>query len=115
VATQFVAHAQILLKIPPSAFRPRPQVESALVAFHFPGARAKEDISDTEAFLQFLHECFAMKRKTLANNLRGRKPKVAVPELLKRLDIPATARAEQLKLAQFAAIYRELSEARITP
>jgi 16S rRNA (adenine1518-N6/adenine1519-N6)-dimethyltransferase len=115
VATQFFAHAQILLKIPPSAFKPRPQVESALVAFYFPGAGAKENIGDTEAFLQFLHECFAMKRKTLANNLRGKRPKAEVPELLEKLDIPVTVRAEQLELAQFAAIYRELHEAKITP
>jgi 16S rRNA (adenine1518-N6/adenine1519-N6)-dimethyltransferase len=115
VATQFFSHAQILLKIPPGAFRPRPQVESALVAFHFPGAGAKENIGNTEGFLQFLHECFAMKRKTLANNLRGKKPKAEIPELLKRLDIPVNVRAEQLTLAQFAAIYRELNQAKIIP
>ncbi len=115
VATQFFSRPEILLTIPPGAFRPRPKVESAVVALHFPGAGAEEEIADTQLFLRFLHVCFAMKRKTLANNLRGKHATAGIPGMLKRLDISATARAEQLSLAQFAAIYRELGESEITP
>jgi 16S rRNA (adenine1518-N6/adenine1519-N6)-dimethyltransferase len=114
VAAQFFSYPEILLKIPPGAFRSRPKVDSALVAFHFPGSGAKEDIIDAEAFLRFLHECFAMKRKTLANNLRAKRAKGEIPQLLNRLNIPAAARAEQLALAQFAAIFRELQGGEIT-
>ncbi len=119
VATQFYSRPEILAKIPPGAFRPPPKVSSALVALRFPGAIADLSVEDPSTFLKFVQTCFAQKRKTLANNLRGKFPakeplqKYAkggisvndLPKILRGVGIAANARAEQLTLPQFAALY----------
>jgi 16S rRNA (adenine1518-N6/adenine1519-N6)-dimethyltransferase len=117
VASQFFSQPKLLLKIPPGAFRPRPKVASALVELRFPGPSAEMDFARNarepiaEQFLGFIHQCFAQKRKTLANNLKNyfavtNSEAADIPELLKSAMIPAGARAEELSLEQFVALFR---------
>jgi 16S rRNA (adenine1518-N6/adenine1519-N6)-dimethyltransferase len=117
---------KILLKIPPGAFRPRPKVSSALVEMKFPGPSAemnfvrnsREPIA--QKFLSFIHQCFAQKRKTLANNLKNYfaasdSPLGDIPDLLSSALIPVGARAEELTLAQFVALYRAAAATEDSP
>jgi len=105
VLSQWFSRPEIVLRIPPGAFRPPPKVASALVSFHIPGARAKNSIEDENAFLDFVKECFAQKRKTLRNNLRGRLG-LRADDILREAGLSPDARAEQLTVAQFAALFR---------
>ena len=111
VLTQFYAHPEFVLRIPRGAFRPPPEVGSALVTMRLPGQRAGLPIQNEESFLEFVKTCFAQKRKTLSNNLRD----IAGPErtrsLLRELDLREDARAEQLSVGELAAIYRSISSA----
>jgi 16S rRNA (adenine1518-N6/adenine1519-N6)-dimethyltransferase len=102
---QFYAKPEIVLRIPPGAFRPPPEVTSALVSMTMPGERATLDIADEPRFLEFLQRCFGQKRKTLRNNLRGLASATEIEAALQKCRIPPTARAEELTLAQFAAMY----------
>jgi 16S rRNA (adenine1518-N6/adenine1519-N6)-dimethyltransferase len=125
-AAQFHTKPEILMKIPPGAFRPRPKVASALVKLSFPGEGVNLGISNTDEFLRFVQRCFARKRKTLANNLRsmdlltysnrdqdkargsqGASDK-SHSRVMEEAGIDAGSRAEQLSLPQFAALYRAL-------
>ncbi|MGB7847612.1 MAG: 16S rRNA (adenine(1518)-N(6)/adenine(1519)-N(6))-dimethyltransferase RsmA [Candidatus Acidiferrum sp.] len=108
VVTQFYARPDFALRLPPSAFRPPPKVGSALVTLRFPGERINFQVSDAPAFLEFVKTCFAQKRKTLSNNLRPLATPERVRELLKELKLREDARAEQLTVAQFAALYRAI-------
>jgi 16S rRNA (adenine1518-N6/adenine1519-N6)-dimethyltransferase len=124
VATQFYSTPQIQVKIPPGAFRPPPKVDSALVTLNFPGAGAKLKLRDPNAFMDFVQLCFAQKRKTLANNLRAKfakkkssrkkssanDPEFDLPEILRLNNISATARAEELTVAQLAALFDALQK-----
>jgi len=105
VLSQWFSRPEIAFRIPPAAFRPPPKVASALVSFHIPGARAKTSVENENAFLQFVKECFAQKRKTLRNNLRGRLGARA-EDVLREAGLSPDARAEQLTVAQFAALFR---------
>jgi 16S rRNA (adenine1518-N6/adenine1519-N6)-dimethyltransferase len=105
VLSQWFSRQEIVFRIPPGAFRPPPKVASALVSFHIPGARAKKSVEDEDAFLDFVKECFAQKRKTLRNNLRGRLGARA-DEILREASLKPDARAEQLTVSQFAALFR---------
>lgn len=105
VLSQWFSRPEIAFRIPPGAFRPPPKVASALVSFRVPGARAKNSVEDENAFLDFLKECFAQKRKTLRNNLRGRLGTRA-EDVLREAGLSPDARAEQLTVAQFAALFR---------
>jgi len=112
VVCQFYTHPEIVMRIPPGAFRPPPQVSSALVSMTLPGVRATLGITDEQGFLKFVQNCFGQKRKTLRNNLRGTVRDDLIEAGLARCGQAADARAEQLSLAQFAVLFRSLKASR---
>src|SRR5579864_9317834 len=105
VVSQWFSRPEITFRIPPGAFRPPPKVASALVSFRMPGASAKNSVEGESAFLDFVKECFAQKRKTLRNNLRARLGD-RTEEVLREANLPPGARAEQLTVSQFAALFK---------
>jgi 16S rRNA (adenine1518-N6/adenine1519-N6)-dimethyltransferase len=105
---QFYSKPEIVLRIPPGAFRPPPRVNSALLRMTFPGESASLNISDEGAFLEFLQSCFSQKRKTLRNNLRAFAPPERAQDSLEACKLRPDARAEQLSLSQFAALFKNL-------
>ena len=97
VATGLYAEARLVCEVPPSAFRPPPQVDSAVVEFTPRGP----GMPDPEAFLEFAALSFHHKRKTIRNNLAevyGKDVVESWPE--------AALRAEQLSLAELEAMWR---------
>lgn len=108
-ACQFYTQPALALKIPPGAFRPPPKVTSALVHMVLPGEGESLGITDQAKFLKFVQLCFAHKRKTLRNNLRGIASDQRIHEVLASCGVRSDARAEQLSLAHFAALYAQLS------
>jgi 16S rRNA (adenine1518-N6/adenine1519-N6)-dimethyltransferase len=111
VVTQLYSRPEFVLRIPRSAFSPPPEVGSALVTLRLPGNRAKLALRDEAAFLEFVKSCFSQKRKTLVNNLRPLASPDAVREILAAQNLRPDARAEQLTVAQFAALYASWSAA----
>lgn len=111
VASQFYARPEFVFPIPPGAFRPPPEVQSALVTLRFPGERAKMRTDDDLQFLEFVKRCFSQKRKTLVNNLRS----VASPEetrsALASIHLRPDSRAEQLSVSDFEALAKKLNPA----
>ena len=111
VATQFYTRPEFALRLPRGAFRPPPEVGSALIILRLPGERAKLGISNERAFLDFVKNCFGQKRKTLSNNLRAMASPERVREILRHLKLREDARAEQLTVGQFAGLYEAISSA----
>lgn len=109
VATRFYSRPELVLRLPRGAFRPPPEVGSALVSLRLPGAGTHLQIPDERAFLDFVKGCFAQKRKTLSNNLRALAPPEQVRLILKELKLREDARAEQLTVGQFATVFRAIS------
>jgi 16S rRNA (adenine1518-N6/adenine1519-N6)-dimethyltransferase len=105
VVSQWFSRPEISFRIPPGAFRPRPNVASALVSLRMPGARATNVIQDERRFLDFVKECFAAKRKTLRNNLRARLG-ARTESVLEEAELSPDVRAEQLAVSQFAELFR---------
>ena len=106
---QFYARPELVFRIPPGAFQPPPKVTSALIEMHLPGERATLGIRDESAFLKFLQLCFAHKRKTLRNNLRGTYAHDAAAKALADAALTDNSRAEELTLQQFAQIFTSLA------
>jgi 16S rRNA (adenine1518-N6/adenine1519-N6)-dimethyltransferase len=103
VLTQVHAHAEILFDVSREAFRPQPRVDSAVVQLTPRDAAAEWGIADLPGFLRFAQACFRQKRKTLRNNLGpayGLERIEGLPE--------ARLRAEQLSVAELAALYKKL-------
>lgn len=121
VITQLYARPEFVFEIPRDAFDPPPEVTSALVTLRLPGERANVVLprrsaplgkkkrhassSAEEAFLDFVKMCFSQKRKTLVNNLRPMFRPAAARETLEAAGLRFDARAEQLAVSQFAALY----------
>ena len=110
VLAQYYTRPEILLRIPPGAFRPPPKVDSALVRMTPPGEDARLGIEDEERFLRFAASCFAHKRKTLVNNLKARYGADEVREALQGLGIGPQARAEEVSLPGLAGLFTKLEE-----
>ena len=106
---QFYAKPKIALRIPPGAFRPPPNVDSALVGMTLPGDGATLGIADAKRFLEFVQTCFEQKRKTLRNNLLEISDDARIHQALAASGLRPDTRAEQLSLAQFAAIFKQLT------
>lgn len=108
VVTQLYSRPEFVFRIPRGAFRPPPEVGSALVTLRFPGERRKLGDLDAAAFLDFVKACFSQKRKTLLNNLRSLAGPDRVREALGSLNLRTDARAEQLSVSLLAAFYRRV-------
>ena len=102
VLTQWRARAQILFDVNPRAFTPPPKVTSSVVRIG-PLAEpvAPADLSHLEAATA---AAFGQRRKMLRQSLKAFTPNPE--ELLQRAGILPTARAEELSVAQFAALAR---------
>lgn len=108
VLTQYYARPELVLEIPRTAFRPPPEVSSALVTLRLPGERAKLPQINAATFLEFVKLCFSQKRKTVVNNLKLRVKPELIREALANLNLRADARAEQLSVSNLAALYQQL-------
>ena len=106
VASQWFGQPELALRIPPRAFHPPPKVDSALVSFHMPGARAGHPglIERETPFLDFVKECFAQKRKTLRNNLRARLGD-RTADIVQEAGFSPTTRAEELSISEFVKLF----------
>jgi 16S rRNA (adenine1518-N6/adenine1519-N6)-dimethyltransferase len=105
---QMYARVETLFTLPPEAFSPPPEVYSTVLRMEF-APRFAELAVEPAAFDAFLRQCFAQKRKTLANNLRaaGYGPdqlRAAWPS-----SIDPQARAESLSLEAMAELCRALT------
>lgn len=109
VFTQYFGKPTLSLKLPPGAFTPPPEVDSALVSVKLPGQKAVLKIQEEENFLDFARLCFAQKRKTLVNNLRALSNPQATRDHLTALSLSPGSRAEELSVAQLAALFQKLS------
>jgi 16S rRNA (adenine1518-N6/adenine1519-N6)-dimethyltransferase len=108
ILTQLYSRPEYVFQIPPSAFAPPPEVSSALVTLRFPGARAQLRLSNEQKFLDFVKLCFSQKRKTLVNNLRSLAKPTRAKEALAACGLREDARAEQLSIGEFAALFATL-------
>jgi 16S rRNA (adenine1518-N6/adenine1519-N6)-dimethyltransferase len=107
VLANYFGEVKFLFKIPASAFRPVPKVDSALIAIDFTRGYfdrtqlPKPESFDDEAFRKLVRTSFGMRRKTLRNNLKSYGPDTN-PDLAPYLP----RRAEELSVEEFIDLYR---------
>ena len=90
--------------VPPTVFRPRPRVESALVAFE------RSPIAPIASVRPVVEAAFAHRRKTLANSvaLAGLAQRSRVEEALTAIGRSTRARAEELQPEEFVELGKHL-------
>jgi 16S rRNA (adenine1518-N6/adenine1519-N6)-dimethyltransferase len=105
---QLYAKVEKLFTLPPGAFSPPPKVHSTVLRLAI-APRFQELQVPPREFIQFLKLAFAMKRKTLVNNLKKIYPEKQIRAALAEAGLPAGVRAEALPLEKSAAIFRRLT------
>jgi len=70
--------------------------------------RIHPDAAEKQEFLGFVKSCFSQKRKTLVNNLKSSAPRDRVQKALSGLKLRPDARAEQLSVRDFGALYQRV-------
>jgi 16S rRNA (adenine1518-N6/adenine1519-N6)-dimethyltransferase len=107
--SQMYATADRLFTLPPEAFAPRPEVYSTVIRLTM-RQRFEELGVDAEGFLRFLRQIFALKRKTLVNNLRASGYDAAVVDAaFGTCSMDALVRAEAVSLEAVACLFRALT------
>jgi 16S rRNA (adenine1518-N6/adenine1519-N6)-dimethyltransferase len=105
VLIRHAADVEMILKLPPGAFRPPPAVNSALVRlrFHAPNP----PVRDSATFDGLVQAVFTRRRKTLANALLAYEARTAASspaEMLMAAALDGTRRPETLSIAEFARL-----------
>jgi len=111
VLTAVTADVSRVLSLPPGAFRPAPQVDSAVVrlAFRPPAV----DIPDMAGFVRMVRSMFTQRRKTLSNALKpfGLERSVAPAHALAGAGVDGRRRPETLEMSEMAALFGAFHEA----
>jgi 16S rRNA (adenine1518-N6/adenine1519-N6)-dimethyltransferase len=109
--TQMYASVEQLFTLPPEAFAPAPEVYSTVFRLTMQPRFAEFGV-EAAGFLRFLRQIFALKRKTLANNLRASGfSSDAVSAAFARCGVDPQVRAEALSLDATACLFRSLDYA----
>jgi 16S rRNA (adenine1518-N6/adenine1519-N6)-dimethyltransferase len=113
VLVQSLADVEMVRRVPPAVFWPRPQVASAIVRIR-PSATKRQRVGDALRFRTFLRDLYTHRRKNLRGALStlpsGRRDKADVDRKLAELGLDPTARAEELNIEQhlrLCAAFRE--------
>ena len=104
ITAQLYYECESLVSLTPASYYPQPDVDSEVVLLTR-RADAPADM-DPAAFCRFTESIFAMRRKTVYNNLKPLLPAAdAVAEALARANIAQAARAEALSIEELAKLY----------
>jgi 16S rRNA (adenine1518-N6/adenine1519-N6)-dimethyltransferase len=104
VVAQLACEIELVRKVDPAVFKPRPRVDSAILGLRRTGPAADPATHD------LVRAAFAHRRKSLARSLEHGQAGSLAPAraALAELGLPADARAEALSPAQFAALSAKL-------
>ena len=104
VMLQFRFRVERLFTVPPGAFRPAPQVDSAVVRLK-PLRDARPRLVDEALFARIVAAAFGQRRKTLRNALKA----YATDAELEREGIAPGARGETLSVADYVRLANALA------
>ncbi|MCM1981952.1 16S rRNA (adenine(1518)-N(6)/adenine(1519)-N(6))-dimethyltransferase RsmA [Lyngbya confervoides] len=106
VRVQYLAHCEVLFPVPPSAFKPPPQVESAVIRLT---PRPYPHPAPQPRWMRTLvKQGFSTRRKMLRNTLGAMFTKDQITAALVSMQISPEVRAEDLGLDQWIELSRRL-------
>lgn len=100
----FYSSASYLFTISPNSFMPRPKVSAAAIQIC-----PREPLSDDPAtYFTLVRTAFQARRKQLKSSLSSLYPKESIADALTRLDLPVTARPEEITALDFVDLQNAL-------
>ena len=109
-AIDYRANAKIIKKVGRNMFTPAPNVDSAIVRIDF--IKDKYDIKDTRVLDDTIKAVFAMRRKTIENNLKSyfRLSSDVIKDILSKASIPSSTRGEKLTTTELVNLSNIICE-----
>lgn len=104
IMLQYYCEVEHLFDVPPQAFSPQPKVNSAMVRL-VPYSTPPYALVKREKLEYLVAKAFAMRRKTLMNNLKG----FISPEDLLQLGVDSSLRPEQIEIEKYAQMAKFIS------
>lgn len=104
VMLQYHCEVEHLFNVPPEAFEPQPKVDSAMVRL-IPFRTSPFDLVAVDQLERLVASAFAMRRKTLTNNLKG----IISFAQLTDLGIDGGKRPEQISVAEYVQLAKFIS------
>jgi 16S rRNA (adenine1518-N6/adenine1519-N6)-dimethyltransferase len=104
VMAQNHATAELLRKVPPEAFRPRPNVWSATLRL----TPREAPVCAHPGFKAFVDLAFSQRRKKLSNVLEAFYGKTGATKALEGIGVRGDSRAEDLSVEEFSALFETL-------
>jgi len=105
VMVQYFCQIEPLFLVPPSAFRPMPKVDSAIVRLT-PHQTLPIVADNYKLFQNLVNACFQQRRKTIRNSLKA----FASTEQLETLPVDLKARPETLSVIDFVVLSNALNK-----
>ncbi len=102
---QYCAEAKEAVRVPAACFTPRPKVDSSFMLLTMRG-KPPVDVLDEAALFRAIRVSFAMRRKTMLNNVMSgfSLSREDAQRLLEGVGVAPNDRAEQLSLADFGRL-----------
>ena len=103
VITQYRCDVKKVMDVSRRVFWPSPNVDSMVIQFSF---HHKYHLEDENYFFDLVKACFTQRRKTIYNNFQNFvKDKALAKELLEKVNIDPSTRAQQCTLEDFIRLY----------
>ncbi|WP_457747667.1 16S rRNA (adenine(1518)-N(6)/adenine(1519)-N(6))-dimethyltransferase RsmA [Sulfurimonas sp.] len=99
IIAQSVGEAEIVTKVPPTAFDPQPKVDSAVFLIQKSRDRSEKEFED------MLRVAFTQPRKTLMKNLSSKYEKTLLREAFNELELTLTIRPHQVDTHDYHQLY----------
>ncbi|NLB61209.1 MAG: ribosomal RNA small subunit methyltransferase A [Clostridiales bacterium] len=106
IVSQYIYDTQSALELSPQAYYPQPDVFSTVITMK----KRDYDIKKANMLIKITNICFAMRRKTIQNNLSNGCGKEKSQKLLSVANIPPSARAEALELEDFIRLVDAIAD-----
>ena len=109
-AIDYRANAKIIKKVHRTMFTPIPNVDSAIVKIDF--VKDKFDIKNTKTLDDTIKSAFAMRRKTLENNIKSyfKLPSEIVSQIISKANLPTGIRGEKLSTQELVSLSNVLDD-----
>lgn len=108
-AVRYYSEPKLLFNVSRGSFMPAPNVDSCVIRLDIK-KETELEISDEAFFFKVVRGAFSQRRKNICNSISSSLglPKQTVIEAVTAAEISETARAEQLKMTDFAVIAENL-------
>ncbi|EKD79108.1 MAG: Ribosomal RNA small subunit methyltransferase A [uncultured bacterium] len=111
LSVQAFSQPRVVRTVSKTAFRPQPEVESAIVSLEHIRQSTPLAVEQEKKFFWLVKVGFAQKRKLLSSNIKnGHIPIEVVQQAYQELGLPKTARAQELSLHQWYQLVDKLDK-----